>query len=83
MIKTIGVASVHPVHAKETQVKAIDHTRKQIYHSPQKPGYTCWVAATVMPDGNMLVGFTQATGPIEGRPRAPKEICGLFTGSAF
>lgn len=60
-------------------MKAIDHSRKQIYHSPQTPGYTCWVAATVMPEGDVLVGFTQANGPLEGRPRAPKEILHKLT----
>ncbi len=49
-------------------------SRKTIYHSPQTPGYTCWVGAWVMPDGNLMVAFDQATGPLEGRPRAPKEI---------
>jgi hypothetical protein len=27
-----------------------------------------------MPDGSLMVCFTQATGPAEGRPRAPKEV---------
>lgn len=56
------------------EVKAIDHSRKQIYHSPQSPGYTCWVSSSVMPDGCVLVGFTQATGPREGRPKAPEDV---------
>ncbi len=54
--------------------KAVGHTRRTIYHSPQTPGYTCWTGAWTMPDGDLMVSFTQATGPVEGRPRAPQEI---------
>lgn len=53
---------------------AVDYNRQTIYHSPQTPGYTCWVGAWTMPDGSMMVSFTQATGPVEGRPQAPKDI---------
>jgi dienelactone hydrolase len=44
--------------------------RMTIYHSPQTPGYTCWVGAWMMPDRSLLVTFKQATGPLEGRPRS-------------
>ena len=27
-----------------------------------------------MPDGSLMVSFNQATGPVEGRPQAPKEV---------
>lgn len=53
---------------------AVDHQRQTIYHSPQSPGFTCWVGAWNMPDGSIMVSFTQATGPLEGRPQAPKEV---------
>src|SRR5205809_148756 len=46
------------------------YTRKTIYHSPQTPGYTCWVGAWVMADKSLMVTFTQATGPLTGRPRS-------------
>jgi len=49
-------------------------TRKTIYHSPQKPGYTCWVGAWIAADKSLMVAFDQATGPLEGRPRAAKEV---------
>jgi len=55
-------------------IVAADHTRRTIYHSPQKPGYTCWTGAWSMPDGNLMVAFTQATGPIDGRPKAPQKV---------
>jgi hypothetical protein len=47
-----------------------DYTRKTIYHSPQSPGYSCWVGAWQMPDKSLMVTFKQATGPLEGRPRS-------------
>src|SRR5690349_20821734 len=53
--------------------KAINHRRRTIYHSPQTPGYTCWTGAWSMPNGDLMVSFTQATGPVEGRPAAPPE----------
>lgn len=53
---------------------AADHARQTIYHSPQSPGYTCWCGAWTMPDGRMMVTFTEATGPIDGRPSGPADI---------
>lgn len=53
---------------------AVEHQRQTIYHSPQKPGFTSWVGAWTMPDGSLMVSFTQATGPVEGRPQAPKDV---------
>src|SRR6185436_20380797 len=61
-----------PAHADE--FVAVEHKRETIYHSPQKPGFTRWVGAWIMPDGSLMVSFTQATGPVEGRPQAPKEV---------
>ena len=63
-----------PTASGEPNVKAVDHSRRTIYHSPQSPGFTCWVGTWAMPDGSIMVCFTQATGPLEGRPRAPKEV---------
>jgi len=54
--------------------KAVGHARRTIYHSPQNPGYTCWTGAWIMPDGDVWVAFTQATGPLDGRPKAPDEV---------
>lgn len=53
---------------------ASEHRRQTIYRSPQKPGFTSWVGAWTMPDGSLMVSFTQATGPVEGRPQAPQEV---------
>ncbi len=53
---------------------AVGHSRRTIYHSPQTPGFTSWVGAWTMPDGSLMVSFTQATGPVEGRPRAPDDV---------
>jgi len=54
---------------------ARDFERRTIYHSPQSPGYTCWVGAWQMPeksapDNSLMVTFKQATGPLEGRQRS-------------
>ena len=51
-----------------------DFSRRQIYHSPQTPGYTCWVGAWKMPDESFMICFTQATGPLEGRPAISEEL---------
>jgi len=60
--------------ADAAELSAVEHHRQTIYHSPQKPGFTSWVGAWIMPDGSLMISFTQATGPIEGRPRAPQEV---------
>jgi hypothetical protein len=62
------------VAANADQWLAKQHSRKTIYHSPQKPGYTCWVGAWIMSDKSLMVTFDQATGAMEGRPRAPQEV---------
>lgn len=56
------------------KIEAVDQVRRTIYHSPQSPGYTCWVGAWTMPDDSIMACFTQATGPPAGRPRAPEEV---------
>ena len=58
----------------ELKVAATEHQRTQIYHSPQTPGFTCWTGTWTMPDGSIMVCFTQATGPITGRSRTPENI---------
>ncbi|MBP85810.1 MAG: hypothetical protein CMJ64_03695 [Planctomycetaceae bacterium] len=58
----------------EDQFSAVEHARRTIYHSPQTPGFTSWAGAWTMPDGSLMVSFTQATGSVDGRPRAPKEV---------
>ena len=67
-----GLTSVEA--AEGTTFEAVRHARSTIYHSPQTPGYTCWTGAWTMPDGNLMVAFTQATGPVDGRPKAPPEV---------
>jgi hypothetical protein len=53
---------------------AVGHKRQTVNHSPQKPGFTSWVGAWVMPGGDLMVSFTQATGPLKDRKAAPKEV---------
>lgn len=57
-----------------TRVTATDVEKSVVYHSPQIPGYTCWVGTWLMPDGTLMVSFHQATGPLTNRPGAPQDI---------
>ncbi|MBN2293376.1 MAG: exo-alpha-sialidase, partial [Pirellulales bacterium] len=59
---------------KKLQYEAVDYQRRVIYHSPEMPGYTCWVYPWLMPDGSIMVCFFQATGPRKGCMRAPLDI---------
>jgi hypothetical protein len=56
------------------EFSSVEHQRQTIFHSPQKPGFTSWVGGWTMPDGGLMVSFTQATGPVAGRPQAPKDV---------
>lgn len=60
--------------ARAAEFSAVERQRQTIYHSPQTPGFTSWVGAWTMPDGSLMVSFTQAIGPVEGRPQAPQEV---------
>ncbi|MBI3865862.1 MAG: exo-alpha-sialidase [Planctomycetia bacterium] len=74
VVLTILTLGAFAPAASAAEFSAGEHTRKTIYHSPQTPGFTSWVGAWVMPDGSLMVSFTQATGPIEGRQPAPKDV---------
>lgn len=60
--------------ARAIEFAVEEHQRRTIYHSPQSPGFTSWVGAWKMPSGALMIAFTQATGPVEGRPQAPPEV---------
>jgi hypothetical protein len=62
------------LRASADEFIAVEHRRDTIYRSPQKPGFTSWVGAWTMPGGSLMVCFTQATGPIMGRPQATKKV---------
>ena len=55
-------------------VRAVEFQRRTIYRSPQRPSFTCWAGIWLMPDDSLMVAFTQATGPLKGRPKAPPEL---------
>jgi hypothetical protein len=74
LLVALSVSMIVAEAADEPVFRARNHTRTTIYHSPQTPGYTCWTGAWIMPDGDLMVAFTQATGPIDGRPKAPPEV---------
>ena len=56
------------------EMTATDVQRFTVYHSPQTPGYTCWVGTWLMPDETLMLSFHQATGPFSGRPHASQDI---------
>ena len=66
-----GLAREADADAAKKDFEAVDYQRRTIYHSPETPGFTCWVHATVLWDNSVLIGFYQATGPKKGRPRRP------------
>ncbi|MFN7922905.1 MAG: sialidase family protein [Bryobacteraceae bacterium] len=61
------------------QFGVTDLTTRTVYHSPETPGFTSWVGLWLMPSGNPMVSFHQATGPAQGRYRASKEIRHLLS----
>jgi len=72
--------------SREKAFVARGFSRRTIYHSPQTPGYTSWVGAWEMPDKSLMVCFTQATGPVKGRPLvapALREKMGIPSGYDF
>ena len=54
--------------------RVASYSRREIYHSLQTPGFTCWTGCWLMPDASIMVCFTQATGPLEGRPPGPEAV---------
>jgi hypothetical protein len=71
----LAANSPGPTCAEDPKWEAHGFERKTIYHSPQKPGFTCWVGAWVMPeDKSLMISFVEATGPVEGRSPAPVEV---------
>ena len=72
LISGVLMLSVLAPITKVDGFTAIEYQRQTIYHSPQTPGFTCWVNAWTMRDGSLMVSFTQATGPVAGRPKAPR-----------
>jgi hypothetical protein len=76
----LGLAAIAPdvPIPPRTNWSAENYIRKTIYHSPQKPGYTCWVGAWEMPDHNLMVTFKEVTGPLKGRLRTRPEWAKAF-----
>jgi hypothetical protein len=49
--------------AFEFQGQVLDYTVRQLYHSPETPGYTAWTGLWKLPNGAIRCDFVQATGP--------------------
>ena len=69
-----AAACLSAARARADDFAAVEWKRQTVYHSPEKPGFTSWVGAWAMPDGSLMACFTQATGPLKDRPRAPKDV---------
>lgn len=74
-----NIASATILSEEMINVAAVNYSRTQIYHSPQSPGWTSWAGAWIMPNGDLMVGVTQATGPVSipGVNRAAYNYSGL------
>jgi len=46
-------------------VKVEGYAQRTIYHSPETPGFTCWVGLWMTLDGRLQCSFVQKTGPKE------------------
>ena len=76
-IRTTCIATILVLlspRARADEFTAAEHQRQTVYHSPEKPGFTSWVGAWLMPDGSVMTSFTQATGPLKDRRAAPKDV---------
>lgn len=62
LVMAAGLLIAFVSQTRADEFSAVEHQRQTIYHSPQTPGYTCWSGAWIMPDGDLMTCFTQATG---------------------
>ena len=74
LFTTAAVSGPLTAFAESHAWEAEGFQRKTIYHSPQTPGFTCWVGAWIMPDNSLMISLVEATGPVEGRSPAPPEV---------
>lgn len=58
------LAAASRANAVEFQGQVLDYRAKQIYHSPETPGYTAWTGLWKLPNGTIQCDFVQATGPL-------------------
>jgi hypothetical protein len=72
VLATVAGSGASRSHADA--VLAVESRRETVYRSPQKPGFTSWVGAWTMPNGDLMICFTQATGPLRDRKRAPLDV---------
>lgn len=61
VVATLGMGSYS--RAVEFQGQVLDCQAKQLYHSPETPGYTSWTGLWTLPSGAIQCSFVQATGP--------------------
>jgi hypothetical protein len=54
--------------AKEERVIAYEYEERQVYHSPQTPGWAGWVALWEMRGGDVMLSLTQISGDLKRPP---------------
>jgi hypothetical protein len=60
------LAAANYAHAVQFGGQVLDYSSKQLYHSPETPGYTSWTGLWTLPNGAIQCDFVQATGPLAG-----------------
>ena len=75
-----GLRDVRVNAADDAVLRAESFTRKVVYHSPETPGYTCWTGAWTMPDGSLMISFTQATAQSPAEGKQPRRFWRSWTG---
>ena len=72
VVLTVPVACAASAAAGDTivSVRAVEHTQRAIYQSPETPGYTAWVGLHLLRGGRLLCDFIQQTGPTDRRQLA-------------
>ena len=58
-----GMTAAFAQEGAPPKVRAVEYERRQIYHSPETPGYTSWVGLWRTMDGRLQCSFVQVTGP--------------------
>ena len=64
-------------------VEAIDYNEKRIYHSPETPGYTCWVGLWQLADGRIRCSFEQRIGPKDNVKKSSPNLESLDGGETW
>lgn len=65
LVCVLAVAACRAGERRIIGVEAVEYREKTIYHSPETPGYSAWVALWRCDDRRICCSFRQLTGPAE------------------